>query len=655
MDLVKREFDYPFKARNWNINQWRTYTTNTFILQILQAGVTFKLHPNFQLRSQVRQRKLPTEQEMWIRQEIQTMLKQEVITIVPTKLLQQIHLSPIFLVPKPNEIVNGQVIKKYRFIMDLRELNSATIPISSTFKIEGIMWTKKLLLPNQIYSKVDLSGAFFQVPIHVSKQKYFAFQHENIQYMYTSLPFGWKLSPIFFVQISEEIAKFLRAVNVNHNVYIDDFLLIESNVSQMVQSLHNTFKIFKELGVQVNIKKVFLLQEEMEFLGWLLLKTGDISLGPDKKTKVLSTLKNILKQRVIRIKQLARLVGIVAFIAQIFRGLNMYLGVMHSRIRSGLRKYGWRALIYLDKGLRMEMVRLQQAIIRLNPLPPQLLSPLYIIIIDASNQGYCGLVIKPPERKIRVFTGIWTAKERKVHICTLELKAAVLTIQKAQIQKSYITIYTDNTATKSALKKLWSKSKKLQPWCRRLGNMLLEKEIVIDEVCYIPTKANPADSLTRNIKSKSYHDMLDRLNRLQDWGLPQSLLLELATIQGHPIQFDLFASTSNALSPQHFSRIDSKLNFLGDVFLNWTSSIPGSIAVPPLSLLKYKLQVILTTPKWVSSSWWTTLTRITKQILQQKIPMASLRFTKASEVAKNERWTFCTRLVNGAMYYPSNL
>ncbi len=262
--------------------------------------------------------------------------------------------------------------------------------------------------------------------------------------------------PYCFCQLSEEISKILRTNLITHSIYIDDLLLISYQQEIMFNNVVKVLQIFKDLGVQVNIKKVEPLQTSITFLGWALSESGTIALDHAKKIKIVGLLQSIRKSKVVHIKRLAKMVGLVNFLCQIYKTLSGLLKIFLDKINQYSKVIGWNAIIKVDLLMKVELAKLEKTILQLHPSPSQLVSTCYVLIVDSSKVGWSGILLQPPCKKAVIFMGLWSLEDQRSHISCLELKAVLLTINKSQIATGYINIFTDNMTTKACLKRLWS-------------------------------------------------------------------------------------------------------------------------------------------------------------------------------------------------------
>ena len=124
--------------------------------------------------------------------------------------LQLWDITALFLVPKP--------LKRWRPVIDLSILNSHLhVP---TFKMETAESIRKSIRQGEWVTSIDLTDAYFHVPIHPQSQKHLRFQTKKGVFQFRALPFG-----VEFTQIVKEVKFIAQARNLRINQYLDDWLL----------------------------------------------------------------------------------------------------------------------------------------------------------------------------------------------------------------------------------------------------------------------------------------------------------------------------------------------------------------------------------------------------------------------------------------------
>ncbi|VDI45499.1 Hypothetical predicted protein [Mytilus galloprovincialis] len=142
-----------------------------------------------------------------IERQVEEMLKYKIIE--PSN---SIWHSPVCLTRKKDN--------SWRFCVDYRRVNAFTSPMHATLgNMHDVFDTMGEMQP-QIFSSIDLSSSFWQVPLHPnSKQKAAFVTHSGI-YEWNRMPYGLRNSSIAFSQVMSQI---LRGLHWKYVLaYIDD-------------------------------------------------------------------------------------------------------------------------------------------------------------------------------------------------------------------------------------------------------------------------------------------------------------------------------------------------------------------------------------------------------------------------------------------------
>lgn len=109
-------------------------------------------------------------------------------------------LSRMFLISKTNG--------KLRQIFDLRRLNAYLNP--PKFRLVNQNQVPDFLHQGDYLGKLDISQAYFHIPIKHSHRRYLAFAYAGQLFQMTSLPFGLSSASLAFSRISKWVASLLR-------------------------------------------------------------------------------------------------------------------------------------------------------------------------------------------------------------------------------------------------------------------------------------------------------------------------------------------------------------------------------------------------------------------------------------------------------------
>lgn len=101
-------------------------------------------------------------------------------------------------------------------------------------------------------TKIDLSNAYFHIPIAQTHQRFLAFAYDGVTYEMTCLPFGLATAPWAFANISNWLANLFRKEGIRVIVYLDDFLIMQTNPETLQKQTHLVLDYLITLGWCVN-------------------------------------------------------------------------------------------------------------------------------------------------------------------------------------------------------------------------------------------------------------------------------------------------------------------------------------------------------------------------------------------------------------------
>ena len=227
------------------------------------------------------------------------MLRKGAITLAqPT---QNQFLSNIFLTPKKNGA--------FRPVVNLKSLNQI-IPYCH-FKMEGIRQVKEMLLKGDYMVKIDLTDAFYNIPLHKESQELVRFLWRGNMYQFLCLCFWISPAPRIFTKIMKIPVSILRRLNIRIVIYLDDFILMGRSLKEILIARETTIFLLQHLGLIINLEKSNLTPSTtMEFLGILIDSIRMTLLLPrEKVNKIISNCQQIQKSYKITLRDLASLIG----------------------------------------------------------------------------------------------------------------------------------------------------------------------------------------------------------------------------------------------------------------------------------------------------------------------------------------------------------
>ena len=211
------------------------------------------------------------------------------------------YLSSFFIVPKPDG--------SQRFILNLKGLNEFIR--DQHFKMEDLRTALNLLSKGDYMCRLDLKDAYFLIFIDPRSQKYLRFKHKKRIYQFRVLPFGLKSAPYLFTKIIKVVVTWLRERGVKIVYYLDDFLIMAHSITECERFVKMTISILEYLGFLINWRKCIVKPTRFcKFLGININTTNmTLELPQEKRNKIKQLVDRILKQRIIKVKILAKCIG----------------------------------------------------------------------------------------------------------------------------------------------------------------------------------------------------------------------------------------------------------------------------------------------------------------------------------------------------------
>ncbi|KAG5870692.1 hypothetical protein JTB14_003890 [Gonioctena quinquepunctata] len=192
-----------------------------------------------------------------VAEQIAEMLSWEIIKKEKTE-----YISPLVCVTKKDKTI--------RVCLDARMLNRRLKKDSvNPPNTNDLLLTFK---KGQFLSTVDLTAAYWQLPIRSDHTKYIGFVYEGETYTFARLPFG----------LSTAMASLTRCLNMVlgkefkefTSVYVDDLLVHSDTVETHLIHLDKIFDTLGRAGLTVKLRKSQFLRHEVSFLGHIISADG---------------------------------------------------------------------------------------------------------------------------------------------------------------------------------------------------------------------------------------------------------------------------------------------------------------------------------------------------------------------------------------------
>ncbi|KPI95220.1 Transposon Ty3-I Gag-Pol polyprotein [Papilio xuthus] len=493
------------------------------------------------------------------------------------------YLSTFFLVPKTDG--------SFRPIFNLKRLNRFV-------KLKGFQLFSHFRVPSFLQSndwmvKVDLSQAYFHLPIAEEHRRFLRLSYKGQLLQMTCLPFGLSSAPRTFTSLTNWVAEFLRRRNMRCVVYLDDFLIVNQSCQLLREHITFMVNLMRHLGWTINMdKSVLVPTQRLEFLGI----TWDTKLN----TKSLSepkceTLRKALLSQMSRgswsLRQAQSLLGRLNFASFVIRRGRLHCRTLqfHSR--------------YLPKEHPYKQVKLPQPVLSEmrwwlkaahGSLPIHSNSISHLLTTDASDFGW-GAQLGDTK-----MSGQWSKRQQSWHVNLKELFAVYAAIQQENslLHNAHILLQTDNRTVVAYINKEGgTKSKKLLNLTRQLLKVMDHLNLQLT-ARYFPGRFNcEVDALSRGKVCPEWHLLSTATDNIfKMWGTPQVDLFASET--AHVVMRYVSLDTQDQQALFHNAFLHQ-----WDYELAWLFPPPNLIPQVLSHLNTAKGQYILIAPKWKMVFW----------------------------------------------------
>ncbi|UYV61064.1 hypothetical protein LAZ67_1003288, partial [Cordylochernes scorpioides] len=378
-----------------------------------------------------------------IQDQISQLLKHDIITPSSSP-----YSSPVTLVRKRDNTM--------RLCIDFRRVNEL-VP-SDLHPLPLIEMVLDNLSKARVFSTVDISNAYYQIPIAEESQPLLSFVTQQGQYNFKRLPFGFKSAPQIFERVITQLIHKQHLSFIAH--YYDDFVIFSDSSEQHLTHLRLFFKFCLEENLQINLKKCNFYQNEIDFLGYHI--TAGTYTPNIKNTEIINAIRTP-----INIKTLQSFLG----------AINVYHKFIpeYARLRHPLNQL-------LKKNAKwLWSPNCQQAFDKLKQhLATQPVLHLFQeglpcqVYCDASTQGIAGVLkqVHPDGNiyPVQYYSRALRSYERNYTISELECLAIVECVDKFRVYLlgTKFVIYSDHHALQW-LKTIKDPTGRLFRWSLRLS------------------------------------------------------------------------------------------------------------------------------------------------------------------------------------------
>ena len=533
------------------------------------------------------------------------------------------YISTIFLRKKKNG--------SYRLILNLKGLN-ASIQYQH-FKMESLTCAIQLMKKNCYMASIDLTDAYYTVPVAVEHRKYLRFFWRNTLFQYTCLPNGLASAPRCFTKLLKPVYSTLRSQGYLNVGYIDDSYLQGDSKTDCKNNVLATQTLFESLGFLMNYDKSVLQPcQKLAFLGFILDSIEmKVFLTTEKTEKIILACQQLLKGKPTSIREVAQVIGLlVSALPAVQFGPLFYRSIeIDKNTALQQNKGNYEASMTLSpesiSDLRWWVANLPTACKNIVTVNPDI-----EMETDASLLGW-GAVCNGQSAQ-----GMWSPVEKQKHINELELLAAHFGIKSflPLLKGKHVCIKSDNSTTVCYLNAMGgTKSPPCNTLAKKIWLCCMENDTWLT-ACHLPGVLNvEADKHSR------------QFNERTEWQLQPKIFHKITDILGTP-EIDLFASRLNNQLPKYVSwKPDPGATHVDAFSFSWSDSFV--YIFPPFSLLNRCLQklekdqtlALLVAPIWPTQVWWPRLLRLlvaTPLMLPQNKDLLMLPHSGAQHPLRNQ-------------------
>ena len=563
--------------------------------------------------------------------EVASMLEKKAIRVVSSGRNDRVF-SHLFVAPKKD---GG-----FRPIVNLKKVNAA-IPYNH-FQMEGLKNVQDLIEKGDYLVKIDLSDAFFSIPLHKESRRLVAFQWRGIAYEFRVLCFGMSCVPLVFTKLLKVPISFLRKMAVRVVIYLDDLILFGRSLQEAEETRDLAMTLLSRLGFTINMKKSILAPcQSLVYLG-ITVNSVELTFSlPEEKIDDLLSWCDRLISRPFRIRDLSKLIGkLISTMPAVSTALLQVRFLQRCLIGALRGQEGdYEATAFLDENARLELEWWSVNLKLRKGRPLSILPPDLVIQSDAAGNGGWGAHFAGFRTG-----GQWKLEEKDLHINVKEIIAADLAIRTyvkwKQPQPKSLLLQVDNTVALAYIANQGgTKSLDLLKYAKKIWEFLSERNIQIS-LEWLPSLLNKeADEESRNVSDSS------------EWLLDPIVFHQLCLSLKVAPTIDLFASRISHLLPRYMTwKADPEAIAVNALLQDWTDE--QAYAFPPFPLIgkvlqklkKHEIVLVLVCPIWPSQPWWS-------KILEMAIK-APLKLPLRKDLLSNPRVEIHPLLAQGPSHLP---
>ena len=449
---------------------------------------------------------------------------------------------------------------------------------------------------------MDMSDAYFHIPIHQSSRKYLRFTFNLRTFQFKALCFGLTTAPQVFTRVLAPLAKIVHLAGFQILLYLDDWLVIGRSREEVLRAKEFVMTLAQELGILINLEKSSLVPTQViNYLG-MTIDTDRFWVSPTEKRtdSARQILERFLASEGQQAKAWQSLLGHLSSLEKFIPGSRLRMRPLQFFLNKTWDRESQSTLIPVPPDLKIYLEWWLSPQRLTKGLALQKKNPDLRLFSDASRQGW-GATIEGLHLSRK-----WSLLDRNSHINVLELKAIWLALKEVPqlVQGKTVAVFGDNTTALSYITK--------QGGTRSWALFRLVEQIFLwlekHQISLIP-------QFIRGVEN-TVADTLSRRGQIipTEWILHQDVCSQIWKWWGRPM-VDLFATSLTKRLPLYFSPHSDPMSIGTDAMLHdWCNM--DVYAFPPFAMVRKVLnkfrqssncRMILIAPWWPQREWFPDL------------------------------------------------
>ena len=297
--------------------------------------------------------------------------------------------------------------RKRRMVVDFsRTINRFTL--LDAFPLPKIDELVNEVAKNKVFSVIDLSDAYYQIPINEAERPYTAFEACGRLYQFTRIPMGVTNGVAAFQRV---MTRFIEENELTGTyAYLDDLTICGSSLEEHDRNLQRFREAAKKHNLKLNEEKCKFRLSKIQLLGYSI-SDGQLSPDPDR-------LQPLLEMPLPRDpKSLQRMVGFFAYYS---RWISMYSEKIRPLV--GITEFPLSS----EAAATIETLKKELGQVVLQPIDDSL---MFTVETDASDSALGGTLIQEG-RPVAFFSRALSNAEKGHHIVEKEACAIIESVRK---------------------------------------------------------------------------------------------------------------------------------------------------------------------------------------------------------------------------------